>query len=335
MKRNTPRRGRPSRQLVYQRLQEAMTELHQRMGGLPSPTEAEGIWTSIWYQEAHHSTALEGNTLVIKQVETLLGDGLAVGNKELSQYLEVTGYAAAAQWVYGHALNSGGWAAGTTLTLTEIRHVHELALGPVWGVAPHPNARPGERPGSFREHDIEPFRSGMVPPSWVRVQAAVTDWTASLPAALSSANPVESLAAAHGAFERIHPFLDGNGRTGRLLLNLLLVRSGYPPAVVYTRDRNRYLKALRRADVGDPGPLGELIARAVTDNLYRFVVLAVAGPDRLVPLASLASREHSLVSLRVALERGRLKGQRSPDGQWRSTRSWLADYLASRYRRSS
>ena len=65
------------------------------------------------------------------------------------------------------------------------------------------------------------------------------------------------------------------------------------------------------------------------------MVPAVAGPDHLVPLASLASREHSLVSLRVAIERGRLKGQSSPDGQWRSTRVWLADYLASRYRRSA
>jgi hypothetical protein len=62
------------------------------MGGLPSPTEAEGIWTSIWYQEAHHSTALEGNTLVIAQVEALLAEGRAVGNKELKEYMEVNGY---------------------------------------------------------------------------------------------------------------------------------------------------------------------------------------------------------------------------------------------------
>ncbi|HUY54177.1 MAG TPA: Fic family protein [Candidatus Nanopelagicaceae bacterium] len=333
MTHNISRRGRPSRHLVYQRLEEAMTELRQRRGGLPSPADAERVWTAIWYQDAHHSTALEGNTLVLKQVEALLAEGRAVGNKELSEYLEVTGYAAAAQWVYGQALNSGSWAAQTPLTLTEVGHVHELALGPVWGVAPHPNARPSERPGSFREHDLEPFPGGMAPPSWVRVQAAMTDWARSLAAVVARDNPVESLAAAHGAFERIHPFLDGNGRTGRLLLNLLLVRSGYPPAVIYTRDRTRYLQALSRADAGDPGPLGELVARAVTDNLYRFVVPAVAGPNLLVPLASLASREHSLVSLRVAIERGRLKGQRSPDGQWRSTRTWLAEYLASRYRR--
>jgi len=55
------------------------------MGGLPSPAEAEGIWTSIWYEEAHHSTALEVNTLFLKQVEALLAEGRPVGNKELRE----------------------------------------------------------------------------------------------------------------------------------------------------------------------------------------------------------------------------------------------------------
>lgn len=71
--------GRPSRLLMYQRLGEAVAELRERMGGLPSPTEADAIWSSIWYEEAHHSTALEGNTLVVKQVEVLLAEGRAVG----------------------------------------------------------------------------------------------------------------------------------------------------------------------------------------------------------------------------------------------------------------
>jgi len=145
--------------------------------------------------------------------------------------------------------------------------------------------------------------------------------------------PVETIAAAHAEFESIHPFLDGNGRTGRLLLNLLLVRLGYPPAVIYRRDRGRYLGALRKADAGDPGPLGELIARAVTDNLYRFVVPAVAGPHRLVPLAALATPNQSVFALRAAVERGRLKAQKGPDGQWRSTKAWVDEYLASKYER--
>jgi hypothetical protein len=60
---------------------------------LSSRIEAEGIGISIWSQEAHHSTGLEGNTLVIAQVEELLAEGRAVGNEELREYMEVTGYA--------------------------------------------------------------------------------------------------------------------------------------------------------------------------------------------------------------------------------------------------
>ncbi|MGH9115104.1 MAG: Fic family protein [Acidimicrobiales bacterium] len=325
--------GRPSRQAVYQRLEEAVAELRDRLGGVPSPAEAEDIWTAIWYQEAHHSTALEGNTLALQQVELLLAEGRAVGNKELREYMEVRGYADAARWVYGQALEPAEWKPEDPLTLTEVRHVHGLALGQVWGVSPHPNATPKERPGSFREHDIQPFPGGMAPPAWVEVPAAMADWVRSLKSIASSDDLIERVAAAHGAFERIHPFLDGNGRTGRLMMNLLLVRFGYPPAVIYTRDRNRYLNALRRADGGEPGPLGEMVARAVSDNLYRFVVPAVAGPRRLVPLAALATKERSVSTMRAAIERGRLRAQKSPDGRWRSSKAWVDEYLASKYQR--
>lgn len=327
---NTARTGRPPRHLVYQRLDEAITELRLRMGGLPSPTEAADIWTSIWYQEAHHSTALEGNTLVMQQVEQLLAEGRAVGNKDLSEYMEVKGYADAARWVYSHALEPGEWRSDEILSMTELRHIHELALGPVWGVSPHRNATDAETPGSFRQHDIHPFPGGMTPISWLEVPAAMADWVASLSAITGAENVVEAIATAHGAFERVHPFLDGNGRTGRLILNLLLVRSGYPPAVIYTRDRARYLRSLQRADNGDSGPLGELIARSVLDSLYRFVVPAVAGPLRLVPLAALATKEFNVPAIRAAIVRGRLKGQKGADGQWRSTRAWVDEYQAAK-----
>lgn len=147
----------------------------------------------------------------------------------------------------------------------------------------------------------------------------------------------EGLAKIHADFERIHPFLDGNGRTGRLLLNLVLVRLGYPPAIVFKSERAAYLRSMRRADKADYGPLGELIARAVTNNLYRFVVPAVAGPARLVPLASLAHEQQGLTvtALRAAIDRGRLRAQKSEDGSWRSSKRWVEDYKQSRYKRGS
>jgi Fic family protein len=89
----------------------------------------------------------------------------------------------------------------------------------------------------------------MVPPSHPLVPAMMRDWLAQvevLPVP-NDRHVMERLASVHAGFERVHPFLDGNGRTGRLLLNLLLVRLGYPPAVVQRRDRAKYLSALRKA----------------------------------------------------------------------------------------
>jgi hypothetical protein len=114
---------------------------------------------------------------------------------------------------------------------------------------------------------------------------------------------------------------------------LLLIRLGYPPAITRKAERTRYLNCLRGADAGDPGPLGEFLARAIIDTLMRFIVPAVAGPARLVPLAALATHEMSARALRVAAERGRLRGHRDARGQWRSSSRWVDEYRASRYKR--
>jgi hypothetical protein len=249
--------------------------------------------------------------------------------------MEVRGYADAANWVYSQAIEPGDWSSGELLSLSELRHIHRLALAPAWDVAPHRQASDTERPGSFREHDIRPFPGGMTPPPWPQVPSLIAEWLVGVRALGAGGRRPEPevLAKAHSRFEQIHPFLDGNGRAGRLVLNLLLVRLGYPPAIIYKGDRARYMAALRCADEGDDGPLGELLARAILDNLHRFVVPAVAGPARLVPLPALASERISANALRVAATRGRLRASKAADGSWRSTRSWVEDYLASRYAR--
>jgi hypothetical protein len=329
-------RGRKSREAIYRQLADGAEELRTRLGGLPTPVEAEDIWGDIWYQEAHNSTAIEGNTLVLREVEILLVEGRAVGDKQLAEYMEVRGYADAAEWVYQQGLSPGEWTTGDLVTLTEVRHVHRLAMFKVWEVDPHPDAGANEGPGSFRQHNIKPIPGGMQPPDWPDVPAHMSDWVRQASELRDVAGPFpEALAVVHANFERIHPFLDGNGRTGRLLTNLVLIRMGYPPAIIRKAERTRYLATLGRADADDPGPLAELLARAVIDTLMRFIVPAVAGPTRLVPLAALAGRDVSVRALRVAAERGRLRAHRDERGQWRSTRNWVNAYRKSRYKRAT
>jgi hypothetical protein len=181
----------------------------------------------------------------------------------------------------------------------------------------------------------------MTPPSWTDVPAQLDTWAQDVAGLgrrvlgndLAAADLPLELATMHAGFERIHPFIDGNGRVGRLILNLVLVRLGWPPAIIVKRQRERYLDALSRADSGDPGPLAELLARAVLENLERFVVPNIAGPARMVPLQSLAGPDISYGALRQAATRGRLEAELASDGTWRASRRAVDDYLAHRHQR--
>ncbi|MBX3030771.1 MAG: Fic family protein [Chloroflexi bacterium] len=323
-------RGRPSRQQILEQVDLGVSDL-ARAGGLPVPAENEAIWRDIWYEEAHASTAIEGNTLILKEVRALLDEGRSVGNKELREYLEVQAYANAARWVYAQARTpEESVPDGVLLTLTELRHIHALAVGPVWELFPPDGLDPAEGPGSFRRHDIAQFPDGMVPPPFTQVHAAITDWLDALGSDRAATHPIVRIAAAHGEFERIHPFRDGNGRVGRLILNLLLVRSGYPPAVLRNKIRTAYLKALRRSDAGDQGPLTEIVARAVKESLDRFLLPSLAGPTRLLPLSALALDARGARALRAAVERGRLRAVKGDGDRWLSTREWVDAYRSTR-----
>jgi hypothetical protein len=316
---------------IYASVEQTTAELN-RIGGLPGPDVAGDIWADIWYEETHNSTAIEGNTLLLKEVRRLLDTGQAVGDKQLAEYLEVKGYADAAEWVYAQACDRDTERCDPYITLTELREVHRRVVEPAWKVRPPDDLLSGETPGGFRQHNIRPFPGGMTPPDFTDVPPQVSDWLT-----LANVEPeegkrlIEHLARVHAEFERIHPFRDGNGRTGRLVLDLLLVRHQLAPAIIYKKDRQKYLRALDRADRGDCGPLGELIARAVKDCLDRFLLPALGGPHQLLPISALTTKTVSVLALRRAAERNALRAVRKPTG-WYSTKSWVSAYIKTKRR---
>jgi Fic family protein len=303
-------------------------------GGLPAASVAEGIWRQTWFLECHNSTALEGNTLVLREVERLLAENKAVGNRPLADYLEVKGYADAAAWVYEQAVGRSEYAHDRLLTITEIRRVHELALTPAWEVAPHPDAIDEEAPGGWRRHNHQPFPGGMRTVASTDIPSEIQDWCD----AVNALDPQDSdfltrLAMLHCRFEQVHPFLDGNGRAGRLLLNLVLVRLGYPPLVILKQDRDKYLTALRKGDQQDFGPLSEIVTRGLIQSAERFVIPLIASGSDLIPLASLENATFARSTLQRAAERGRLKAVMQ-EGRWWSTKEWLEEYARSRWQRT-
>lgn len=124
-------RGRPTRQQVFETLDQAREDL-TIIGGLPEPTVFQDVWADIWTEETHNSTAIEGNTLRLKQVQILLEDGLVSGSqKELREWLEAKAYGDAARWVYQQAY-AGPYAEGRLIGETEIREIHRRVVESVW-----------------------------------------------------------------------------------------------------------------------------------------------------------------------------------------------------------
>jgi hypothetical protein len=309
-------RGRPSLQEVLNLLDEHVALLKGRLGGLPHAIEADEILRTIWIDDVHNSTALEGNTMTRAQVEELVERSRA--SATLIENLEVKGYADAADWVYRHAPEYDH------VPVNVVSEVHQLAMTLAWDLHP-PLTR--DQPGAWRKAPVAVRSVKVSVPA--AIPADLDAWSKST-RALGKSHPIVHAALHHAWFERIHPFADGNGRVGRLLLNFMLIQQGYPPAVIAKAQRPRYLRALGLADEGNANPLGEVVARAVGGVLTRFLIPNLAGAAKLVPLAALAARgPYPVPYLRLLVFQGRLRAVR--DGRlWLSSRKWLDDYIAAR-----
>ena len=226
----------------------------------------------------------------------------------------------------------GNQGVGNTATLGDhkgvplrvVREIHERAIGLAWQVQPPPT---DDRAGAWRRTGVAVGRVPTAVPS--AVPADMEAWAAST-RQLDGRHPVAHAALHHAWFERIHPFVDGNGRVGRLVLNFMLIQHGYPPAVILAAKRPQYLRALETADGGNAGPITEVIARAVSGALSRFLIPNLAGHAKLVPLAALAAdSRYAPAYLRQLAQSGRLRAVH--EGRlWLSSRAWLNEYIASR-----
>ena len=294
----------------------------------------QDVWAGIWTDETHNSTAIEGNTLRLKQVQLLLEDGVVSGSQnDLQEWLEAKAYGEAARWVYREAYGRGV-RKERRITEAEIREIHRQVVESVWLYFPPEGLVRGEKPGAYRLKDHDPLRADLPAMPCSSLAPELDAWVRAANEPPSpQRHPIERLAELHARFERIHPFPDGNGRVGRLVLTALLVEAGYPPAIIYKNERKRYLKALHRADERDCGPLTELLTRSVREGIYRFLMPKLAGPLSVVPLAGLADDDLSQYALVAAAQRGRLKAQKYGGNTWYSTRQWVDEYKRARYKK--
>ncbi|MGB6229118.1 MAG: Fic family protein [Litorimonas sp.] len=198
------------------------------------------------------SNAIEGNTLTRRETALVVEKGLTVGGKSLTEHLEATNHAAALDWVRQQVSR-----APDEVTVNDILHLHTVILKGIDDA----NA------GIIRSVPVRISGSRAVMPNPRKVPDLMDAFAAWLQSA-SDLHPAEFAAMAHYELVSIHPFVDGNGRTARLLMNMILMMQGYPPAIIRKRDRLAYITALETAQTG--GSLErylKIIAKAVERSL--------------------------------------------------------------------
>ncbi|MCW8137445.1 MAG: Fic family protein [Planctomycetota bacterium] len=233
------------------RVAEDVTALRQR--GALEPATLARLRNEWGFQQVYESAGIEGNQLTLSETTIAIQRGITISGKPPEHSDEVRHLYEAQKYLEDLAGKQ------TPLAESEIKDVQALVLG-----RGNPDA------GRYRTVVVELSGSPHKPPHPIKVPEQMEDYARWLHSDAAAATPIPLRAAvAHAWLVHIHPFRDGNGRTARAVLNLLLMRAGYPVVIIRRRDRLRYYEALRTSDDGDIGPLLELVTERLQDSLLQ------------------------------------------------------------------
>jgi len=225
-----------------------------------SPSVVNRLREQLDVEWTYHSNAIEGNTLTLRETQLVLQHGLTVSGKSLREHLEAINHQHAIRFVEGLVDED------KPITEYTVRSIHALVLRTI----------DDEEAGRYRRVPVYITGSEYAPPEPVAVPGLMSDLSDWLNSAETAAlYLVKRAALTHFRLVHIHPFTDGNGRTARLLMNLLLMREGYPPTIIRVEDRPVYYDALDAAHEDNTDPFILLVAEAVERSLD--IWLAAAG----------------------------------------------------------
>jgi len=248
--------------MKYERLT-AKKKLLDEYGSLPYALLSN---LDEWFRAelTYTSNAIEGNTLGRRETALVIEKGLTIGGKSLLEHMEAVNHARALDWVKEQVRRRPH-----SLTEEDILHIHYLIMKGVDDL----NA------GRYRVTPVRISGSAVVLPPPRKVPDLMNGLAKWLKLA-TGLHPVELAAEAHYRLVTIHPFTDGNGRTARLLMNMALLMSGYPAAIIRKRDRLTYIDSLEKAQLGgSKDAYMKIVARAVDRSLDIYFKAAKGETD--------------------------------------------------------
>lgn len=228
-----------------------LTQLKQKLDSYrPLPREiVNNLHEDIVLRWTYNSNAIEGNTLTLKETKVVL-EGITIGGKTMREHFEVINHREAILYVEELVTKN------KALSEWDIKSIHQLILKNI-------DAR---NAGVYRNVNVTISGAEHIPPAFLQVQMEMENFITWYKTKAKKIHPVEKAAKVHADFVKIHPFVDGNGRTARLLMNLELMKDGYPPVVLSVEKRLEYYEALDTAHVkGDYSLFLSLMAMIVED----------------------------------------------------------------------
>ena len=222
--------------------------------------EVERLREEFMIEFTYNSNAIEGNTLTLKETAMAL-EGMTIDQKPLKDHLEAVGHRDAFLYVQDIATKD------MPISESVIKNIHSLVL----------INRPEDK-GVYRRIPVRIMGAYTEPLQPYMVQPAMEGLLIEDKKRAKTMNIIERIARFHLEFEGVHPFIDGNGRTGRLVLNLDLIRNGYPPINVKFTDRKRYYEAFDAYyRDNDASKMTALIAEYVNERLDEYLAILVNG----------------------------------------------------------
>ncbi len=204
----------------------------------------------------HNSTAIEGNTLTLIETKVILEDGISVGGKELREIYEVVNHKKAYHYV--------------KKCITEGKELNENIVKDIHAILTE-NIIVG---GIYRNQKVRISGAGHVPPAGNDMYIQIKNFYDDLGWKKDALDPIEYAAWTHAEFVRIHPFIDGNGRTSRLLMNYQLMSAGFLPVSIAKENRLDYYNALEAYAVhGELGQFADLVAELEEEQLDAYIRL--------------------------------------------------------------
>ena len=247
---------------MLQRIEEKRDALMKIPEGNSALTRAK---LEAYYKHIYHSNGIEGNTMTLSMTRSIVETGMAIGGKSVFEHNEVIGMDSALKYINNTLLNEVG-----PVSVEQILEIHKRVLG---------YTNPLDA-GYYRQTQV--YVGEHKPPNPLDVlkyMDAFQNWLMS--ADINLLHPIELAALAHYKLVFIHPFVDGNGRTSRLLMNLFLMRAGYPPVIIRKEQRFDYYEYLQTANMGDVRPFIRFVARCTETSLDEYLSSVTVGKLRM------------------------------------------------------